>query len=83
MPEILKHPDGSTNWNSFFMAFAAATVMILQAWGQIQHGEIQSSIHKVPSETTNKDFGEVAKRIEAIEKRQQELLLKFLQGGKK
>jgi len=42
MPEILKHPNGDTNWTLIISAFAAGIVLILQQWQSYKISEIKT-----------------------------------------
>ena len=42
MPEILKKPNGDTDYTKLFMAFAAAIVLILQQWQTYKIAELKA-----------------------------------------
>ena len=42
MPEILKRPNGETNWLAIFSAFAASAILILQQMQAYRIAEIQA-----------------------------------------
>lgn len=42
MPEILKHPDGSTNWTAIFTGFGAMVILVLQQWQTYRIAEIKT-----------------------------------------
>jgi len=49
MPEILKHPNGDTNWTLIISAFAAGVVLILQQWQTYKIAELreEAAVQKV------------------------------------
>jgi len=47
MPEILKKPDGNTDWNKFFMGFAVAFVFVMQSYSQLQHNQTRTEINDI------------------------------------
>ncbi len=42
MPEILKRPNGETDWSKILMAFGAMLVLIIQQFQQYRIAEIQA-----------------------------------------
>ena len=50
MPEILKKPDGNTDWSKFFMGFAVAAVFVMQSFSQMQHNQTKTDIRDIHKE---------------------------------
>jgi len=65
MPDILKMPNGNTDWSKIGLAIAASVIMILQQWQSYRIAEIkaQGEINKV--NFMSKD--EIEKRLETLE----------------
>ena len=47
MPDILKKPDGGTDWSKFFMGFAVAFVFVMQSYSQMQHNQTRAEINDI------------------------------------
>ena len=74
MPEILKHPNGQTNWTAIFAALGAMLVLVLQQWQSYQIAVIktQAEVNKVnflDKAEVYKIETELRTRIEKIEEK--------------
>ena len=71
MPEILKKPNGDTDWNKFFMGFAVALVFVMQSYNQLQQNQTRTEIldiHKTykPRVEVNSDMLVNTENIKAV-----------------
>lgn len=72
MPDVLKHPNGDTNWVAIFSGIAAAIVLILQQWQTYKIAELrtQAEVNKInflAKDEVYKLANDLEDRIEKLE----------------
>jgi len=74
MPDIIKKPNGDTDWNKFFMGFAVALVLVIQQFQTYHIADLKAQAliqEKVfmPKERVLKKEAEALKKLAHIESR--------------